>query len=73
MSLKQTIKTKICIVSLKPNYPLLDFVVWAEDLDKNKIGDVPYRPISIYSMIVEKNPPAMMLFRSLIVALMDKT
>lgn len=37
MSLKQIIKTKICIVSFKPNYPLLDFVVWAEDLDKNKL------------------------------------
>ena len=43
------------------------------DLNKDKIGDIPYRPVSLYSMIVEKNPPAMMLFRSLITALMDKT
>jgi nitrous oxidase accessory protein len=27
----------------------------------------------LYSMIVEKNPPAMVLFRSLITSLMDKT
>ncbi|HRQ52382.1 MAG TPA: nitrous oxide reductase family maturation protein NosD, partial [Agriterribacter sp.] len=33
------------------------------DLDKDKVGDIPYRPVSMYSMIVEKNPPAMMLFR----------
>jgi nitrous oxidase accessory protein len=43
------------------------------DLDKDKIGDIPYRPVSLYSMIVETNPPAMMLFRSFITSLMDKT
>lgn len=43
------------------------------DLDKNKIGDIPYRPVSMYSMIVEKNPPAMMLFRSFMTTLLDKT
>jgi nitrous oxidase accessory protein len=43
------------------------------DLDKNKIGDVPYRPVSMYSMIVERNPPAMVLFRSFITTLLDKT
>lgn len=43
------------------------------DLDKDKIGDVPYRPVSMYSMIVEKNPPAMLLFRSFITSLLDKT
>ncbi len=43
------------------------------DLNKDKIGDVPYRPVSLYSMIVEINPPAMILFRSLIVSLMDKS
>lgn len=43
------------------------------DLDRDKIGDVPYRPVSMYSMIVEKNPPAMVLFHSLIVSLMDKS
>ncbi len=43
------------------------------DLDKDKIGDIPYRPVSMYSMIVEKYPAAMILFRSFITALMDKT
>jgi nitrous oxidase accessory protein len=43
------------------------------DLNKDKIGDIPFRPVSLYSMIVEKNPPAMMLFRSFITSLMDKT
>jgi len=43
------------------------------DLDKDRTGDVPYRPVSLYSMIAEKNPSAMMLFRSFMVALFDKT
>jgi nitrous oxidase accessory protein len=43
------------------------------DLNRDKIGDIPYRPVSMFSMLVEKNPPAMILFRSLITALMDKS
>jgi len=43
------------------------------DLDKDKIGDVPYRPVSMYSMMVQQNPTMMMLFRSFIVSVMDKT
>ncbi|MES2285646.1 MAG: nitrous oxide reductase family maturation protein NosD [Bacteroidota bacterium] len=43
------------------------------DINKDKIGDLPYRPISMFSMIIEKNPPAMILFRSIMVSLLDKT
>lgn len=43
------------------------------DLDKNNIGDVPYRPLSLFSVIVENNPPAMLLFRSFMVSLLDRT
>ncbi len=43
------------------------------DLNKDKIGDIPYRPVSMYSMIIEQNPPAMMLFRSFMTTLLDKT
>ena len=42
------------------------------DLNRDGIGDVPYRPVSLYSMIVERNPGAMMLFRSFMVSLLDK-
>ncbi len=42
------------------------------DLNRDGIGDVPYRPVSLYSMIAEKNPTTMMLYRSLIVSLIDK-
>ncbi|MCJ8163310.1 nitrous oxide reductase family maturation protein NosD [Pontibacter sp. E15-1] len=41
------------------------------DLDKDKVGDVPYRPVSLYSMLVEKVPPSVMFMRSFMVDLMD--
>ena len=43
------------------------------DLDKDKIGDIPYHPLSLFSVIVENNPPAMLLFRSFMVTLLDKS
>ena len=43
------------------------------DLNKDKVGDIPYRPVSMYSMIVEKYPTAMILFRTFITSLLDKT
>ena len=42
------------------------------DINKDGIGDVPYHPVSMYSMIVEQNPYALMLMRSFTVALIDK-
>lgn len=43
------------------------------DMDKDNIGDLPYHPLSLYSVIVEKNPPAMLLYRSFIIGLLDKS
>ncbi len=42
------------------------------DINKDGIGDVAYHPVSMYSMIVEQNPHALMLFRSFTVQLLDK-
>ncbi len=42
------------------------------DLDRNGVGDVPYRPVSLYSMIVERNPPAVMFMRSFMVNILDR-
>lgn len=43
------------------------------DLNKDGLGDVPYRPVSMFAMIVEKNSSAMILFRSFMTSLLDKT
>ena len=42
------------------------------DLDRNGTGDIPYRPVSMYSMIVERNPASLILLRSFMTGLMDK-
>lgn len=42
------------------------------DLDRNKVGDIPFRPVTLYSMIVEQDPTSLMLFRSVMVSLLDK-
>ncbi len=43
------------------------------DLNNDKVGDVPYHPVSLYSMVVEKMPSAVMLWRSFLVYLLDRT
>lgn len=43
------------------------------DLSGDGIGDVPYRPVRIFSLIVERNPMALMLLRSMFVQILDLT
>jgi nitrous oxidase accessory protein len=42
------------------------------DLDRDGKGDVPYRPVGLYAVIVERIPSALMLYRSPMTALLDK-
>jgi nitrous oxidase accessory protein len=42
------------------------------DMNKDQIGDVPYHPVSMYSMVIEQVPSAVLLWRSFLVLLMDK-
>lgn len=41
------------------------------DLDRDGFGDIPYRPVSLYSLIVESEPATMVLIRSLLVDLLN--
>jgi len=43
------------------------------DLDKDGLGDIPFHPLSLYSVIIENNPIAMLLFRSFMVTLLERT
>lgn len=43
------------------------------DLNRDGTGDVPYHPVSLYAMIIENNPIAVMFLRSFMVSLLDKT
>ncbi|WP_117883130.1 nitrous oxide reductase family maturation protein NosD [Aureibaculum luteum] len=41
------------------------------DLDKNGIGDIPYRPVKLFSYIVNKTPETIILLRSLFVDIIN--
>ena len=42
------------------------------DLNKDGIGDIPFRPVNLYAMIVERIPSAVLLWRSFLVSLIDR-
>ena len=42
------------------------------DLDRNGMGDVPYRPFGLFALVTERMPYAMVLSRSLMVQLLDQ-
>lgn len=41
------------------------------DLDRNGIGDVPYRPVKLFSYVVNKTPETIILMRSLFIDIID--
>ncbi|OEK02324.1 nitrous oxide reductase [Roseivirga sp. 4D4] len=41
------------------------------DLDKDNIGDVPYRPVKLFSYVVNKTPETIILLRSLFVDIIN--
>lgn len=48
---------------------------WSEytgyDLDKNGVGDIPYRPVKLFSYVVNKTPETIVLLRSLFVDIIN--
>jgi len=48
---------------------------WSEytgyDLDKNGVGDIPYRPVKLFSYIVNRTPETIVLLRSLFVDIIN--
>ena len=41
------------------------------DLDRNGIGDVPFRPVKLFSYVVNRTPETIVLMRSLFVDIID--
>lgn len=41
------------------------------DLDKDGIGDIPYRPVKLFSYLVNKTPESIVLLRSLFIDIID--
>jgi len=59
----------------KINDNIFDRNYWSNytgyDLDKNGVGDVPYRPVKLFSYIVNRTPETIILLRSLFIDIID--
>ena len=59
----------------KMNDNLFDNNYWSSyagyDLDKDGIGDVPYRPVKLFSYIVNRTPETIILLRSLFIDILN--
>ncbi|MFP2996438.1 nitrous oxide reductase family maturation protein NosD [Spongiivirga sp. MCCC 1A20706] len=59
----------------KLNDNIFDGNYWSNytgyDLDKNGIGDVPYRPVKLFSYVVNRTPETIILLRSLFMDIID--
>lgn len=61
--------------SSRLNDNVFDQNYWSDytgyDLDKNGVGDIPYRPVKLFSYIVNKTPETIVLLRSLFMDIID--
>lgn len=59
----------------KMNDNMFDHNHWSEytgyDLDRNGIGDVPFRPVKLFSYIVNRTPETILLLRSLFIEMLN--
>ena len=59
----------------KVNDNIFDGNFWSNytgyDLDKDGVGDVPYRPVKLFSYIVNRTPETIILLRSLFIDIID--
>ena len=55
-----------------PRSPVTGGIAIVEyDLDRNGRGDVPFRPVRLFSLFVANNPPSVVLMRSAFVDVLD--
>ncbi|MDF1544521.1 MAG: nitrous oxide reductase family maturation protein NosD [bacterium] len=59
----------------RQNHSSFDGNYWSDyrgfDLDRDGYGDTPFRPVSLFSLLVESHPPTLVLLRSLLVNVLD--
>jgi nitrous oxidase accessory protein len=59
----------------RQSFNTFDSNYWSEyrghDLDRDGVGDVPHHPVRLFSLLVEKAPPGLVLLGSLFVNLID--
>ncbi|QYS90180.1 nitrous oxide reductase family maturation protein NosD [Flavobacterium davisii] len=43
------------------------------DINKDGLGDIPYHPLSLFAVLTENTPSVMLLYRSFMITLLDKS
>jgi nitrous oxidase accessory protein len=65
----------IVATNSRQNHSSFDGNYWSDysgiDLDRNGYGDMPFRPVSLFSLLVESHPPTLVFLRSLLVDVLD--
>lgn len=59
----------------RQNFNIFNQNYWSHyegyDLDRDGVGDVPYRPVRLFSIIIEKQPEVLVLMRSMLIGILD--
>jgi nitrous oxidase accessory protein len=59
----------------RQNFNIFNKNYWSQysgyDLNRDGVGDVPYRPVRLFSIIIEKQPEVLVLMRSLLIEILD--
>lgn len=59
----------------RQNFNIFNRNYWSHysgyDLDRDGVGDVPYQPVRLFSIIVEKQPEVLVLMRSMLIDILD--
>lgn len=59
----------------RQNFNIFNKNYWSHysgyDLNRDGVGDVPYHPVRLFSVIVEQQPEVLMLMRSLLIGILD--
>ncbi len=60
----------------RQNFSMFGENYWSDydgyDLDRDGFGDIPFRPVSLYAIVVQRHPQSLLLLRSLFISILNE-